>query len=142
MYDSELKKILQETCPVRPGQEERAWAAFRDRLNQKGQSPSLWAWLYFPTWRGAAIGLAALCGLAVLVNIFALRDQPLSFASADSQVPGIFATSFYSSSAQAQVVWLNGLDPATDKPTYLDPTTDVSQPAKNPHAPAGDQDSL
>ncbi len=52
--------------------------------------------------------------------------QPLSLATADSQSPGIYATAFYSRPADAQVVWLNGLEPASGKPTYLDPTTGIS----------------
>ena len=136
MNDSDLKKLLLETCPVRPGQEARAWAALRDRLNKTTSPGNRWAWLYYPTWRGASIGLAAVCAMALLGNIVADYFHPISYASANSQVPGIFATSFYSSSAKAQVVWLNGLEPASDQPTYLDPTTDVAQP------PAGDPNSL
>jgi hypothetical protein len=130
MPDHELKKILLETCPVRPGQEERAWASLRDRLDTAGTKRSRRGWLYFPIWRGALAGLAVICGLVVLGNAVAHRLQPVSFASADSEAPGIFATSFYSSSAQAQVVWLDGLDAATDQPTYLDPTTAISRPLK------------
>ena len=32
MHDSELRKLLLDTCPVRPGQEDRAWAALREEL--------------------------------------------------------------------------------------------------------------
>jgi hypothetical protein len=123
-----------ETCPVRPGQEDRSWNALRERLNPASIGASKWAWLYVPTWRGALVGLSAVCGLALIGNILVARYQPVSFASASSEAPGIFATSFYSSSAKAQVVWLNGLEPASDKPTYLDPTTVI--PA------SGDPDSL
>jgi len=122
MHDLELKKLLEETHPVRPGQEERAWSALKERLSP----PPRWTWLYYPTWRGAAVGLLALC-LAVGMGDYTLqRALPISFVSADSQSPGIYATAFYSNSAHAQVVWLNGLNPATDQPTYLDNTTVIS----------------
>jgi len=49
--------------------------------------------------------------------------------SASSQSPGIFATAFYSQSAHAQVVWINGMEPATDGPTYMDPTSKVDESA-------------
>ena len=141
MHDSELKKLLLETCPVRPGQEDRAWKALRERLYQPSAAQSRWAWLYVPTWRGASIALAAVCVLIFLGNSVVVNFQPISFASADSEAPGIYATSFYSHSAQAQVVWLNGLAPATDKPTYLDPTTTI--PRAQPHTKsAGDPNSL
>ena len=62
-------------------------------------------------------------------NLGSISLSPASsrnhFATADSQAPGIYATAFYSKPAQAQVVWLNGMEPATDQPTYLDPTTVV-----------------
>ena len=32
MHDYELKKLLEETHPVLPGQEERAWKALKARL--------------------------------------------------------------------------------------------------------------
>ena len=139
MHDSELKKLLLETCPVRPGQESRAWSALRDRLDQATPARSRWSWLYYPTWRGLAVAAVALA-LIPLVDNF-IGGQPVSFATADSQSPGIYATSFYSRSAQAQVVWLNGMDPATDKPTYLDPTTVVSRTTEMSR-PAGDPNSL
>ena len=129
MHDHELKKLLEETHPVRPGQEERAWNALKARLAPRPR----WNWLYVPTWRGAAVALTALTALAVLGSLITtIRPRAPSLASADSQAPGIYATAFYSKSAHAQVVWLNGMDPATDKPTYLDPTTVI----------AGDPNSL
>ena len=128
MHDSELKKLLLETCPVRPGQEARAWDALRNRLYRPSTAHSRWAWLYIPTWRGAAIGFAAVGVMVIIANTVVVNFRPVSFASADSEAPGIYATSFYSHSAQAQVVWLNGLEPATDKPTYLDPTTVIRRP--------------
>ena len=70
-----------------------------------------------------------------------MSDRPLSVATADSQLPGVFATAFYSHSAQAQVVWLNGMEPASDKPTYLDPTTALADKPETPQA-AGDPNSL
>ena|ERR1700691_2722038 len=139
MHDSELKKLLLETCPVRPGQESRAWSALRDRLYQAKPARSGWSWLYYPTWRGLAVAAVALV-LIPIVGDF-IVGRPISLATADSQSPGIYATSFYSRSAQAQVVWLNGMDPATDKPTYLDPTTVVSR-ASEISRPVGDPNSL
>jgi anti-sigma-K factor RskA len=137
MHDHELKKLLEETHPVRPGQEERAWNALRERLKPSSRR----AWLYVPTWRSAAVGVALLAALAVGVNLgLAVRPHAPSFVSADSQAPGIYATAFYSRTAHAQVVWLNGLEPASDQPTYLDPTT-VRHAAK-PAQPAGDPNSL
>ena len=114
MQDSELKKLLQEACPVLPGQEDRAWAALRDRLYQPGPASGGWSWLYLPSWRGAAIALVVFAVLAFIGNNIVVSYQPISYASADSKSPGIYATSFYSRSAQAQVVWLNGLRPVSD----------------------------
>ncbi len=120
MHDSEIKKLLLETCPVQPGQEDRAWIALRQRLY--GQpAPSRWAWFYAPTWHGALTGLALLCVIALSAELIASHSQPISFASARSEAPGIYATSFYSHAADAQVVWLNGLDPATDRPAPSTP---------------------
>lgn len=139
MQDSELKKLLLETCPVRPGQEGRAWSALGDRLFRVQQARSGWSWLYYPTWQGLAVAVVALA-LIPIVGSFVV-GQPLSLATADSQSPGIYATAFYSRPAQAQVVWLNGMDPATDKPTYLDPTTVIAGTTETP-PPNGDPNSL
>jgi len=66
-----------------------------------------------------AVSIMAFLGNSVISSYW-----PISFASANSEAPGIYATSFYSHSAKAQVVWLNGMEPVSDKPTtYLDPTT-------------------
>jgi hypothetical protein len=123
MHDSELKKLLLETCPVLPGQENRAWKALHERLYAPKLSHSRLSWLFVPTWRGAGVALAVICVLGFMGDGLLNSLRPISFASADSEAPGIYATSFYSHSAKAQVIWLNGLAPATDKPTYLDPTT-------------------
>jgi len=143
MHDRELKKLLLETCPVRPGQESRAWSALREQLYQakpaRSQSRSLWSWLYYPPWRGLAVAGVALALAPIVYD--SLFGQPVALATADSQSPGIYATAFYSRSAQAQVVWLNGMEPATDKPTYLDPTTVVSRTTAAPR-PSGDPNSL
>jgi anti-sigma-K factor RskA len=144
MHDSELKKLLLETCPVRPGQEGRAWSALRDRLYQAKPARSRFlsrlSWLYHPTWRGLVVAAVALALIPVTGNFF-VGGEPIGLATADSQSPGIYATAFYSRTAQAQVVWLNGMDPATDKPTYLDPTTVVTGTREAPH-PTGDPNSL
>jgi hypothetical protein len=141
MHDSELKKLLLETCPVRPGQESRAWAALSEQLYRATPARSGWSWLFYPSWRGLAVVGVALVLIPIVGDFF--FGQHVSFATADSQSPGIYATSFYSRTAQAQVVWLNGMEPASDKPTYLDPTTVV---AGSTHAPApspsGDPNSL
>jgi hypothetical protein len=139
MQDSELKRLLLETCPVLPGQENRAWTVFRERLNRANPTPSRWAWLYLPSWRGLGVAVAVLALLAVAGDYIGLGLGPISLATADSQSPGIYATAFYSHSAQAQVVWLDGMEPATDKPTYLDPTTviksgDASKPTGDPNS--------
>jgi anti-sigma-K factor RskA len=139
MQDSELKKLLLETCPVLPGQENRAWTALQARLN--GAKPeSRWAWLYLPSWRGFGVAVAILAILAVVGNYIGLGLGPISLATADSKSPGVYATSFYSHTAKAQVVWLDGMEPASDKPTYLDPTTVV--PEKSSSQPTGDPNSL
>ena len=134
MQDSELKKLLLETCPVRPGQENRAWSALRDQLSNKQtrRASRGWNWLYYPTWRGLAVAVVALAIIPVAGNFVAASLESVALATADSQSPGIYATAFYSRSAQAQVVWLNGMEPATDKLTYMDPTTVI----------AGDPNSL
>ncbi len=138
MHDHELKKLLEETHPVRPGQEERAWNAPRTRLAAR---PRRWNWLFVPTWRGATVAFTLLATLAVLANlIVGLRPYVPSLVSADSQAPGIYATAFYSKSAHAQVVWLNGMEPATDQPTYLDPTS--ARPASKASPSGDDPNSL
>jgi hypothetical protein len=120
MNDSDLKNHLLETCQVLPGQEGRAWLALKERLAQGSQR----RWLFFPAWQSLAYTTLALLLLPAIFDLgLSMRPIHHALAFADSQVPGIYATSFYSHSAQAQVVWLNGLDPATDKPTYLDPTS-------------------
>ena len=141
MEDRELKKLLLETCPVRPGQEARAWEALRGRLYPTKAERSAWSWLFVPTWRGFAVAAFALALIPIMGDFFVGGIEPVSFATADSQVPGVYATAFYSKPAQAQVVWLNGMEPATDKPTYLDPTTTIvhrkpesSQPARDPNS--------
>lgn len=121
MTDLELKNHLLETCPVLPGQEARAWSALKERLNAPMRQR---AWLFFPTWRSFGYTCLALLLIPTIFDLgMNMRPVHHGLAFADSQVPGIYATAFYSHSAQAQVVWLNGMDPATDKPTYLDPTT-------------------
>lgn len=134
MQDSELKKLLIETCPVRPGQESRAWSTLRERLYQAKPGSSAWRWLYYPSWRGLAVATVALALIPILGDFLGGHSGSGALATADSQSPGIYATAFYSRSAQAQVVWLNGMEPATDKLTYLDPTRVI--------AGAGDPNSL
>ena len=140
MDDRELKRLLLETCPIRPGQEDRAWTALRGKL-YKQQARSAWSWLFYPTWRGLAVTgcVAALVFIPVVQYFVSVGQKGL--ATADSQSPGIYATSFYSRPAAAQVVWLNGMDPASDKPTYLDPTTVVTRTKPSP-PPTGDPNSL
>jgi hypothetical protein len=137
MDDSELKKILLETCPVRPGQEDRAWMALKDQLSKP--TGSGWSWIYYPTWRGLAIAVVALLLIPLVGNFVLDQAQPTALATADSKSPGIYATAFYSRSADAQVVWLNGMEPASDRPTYLDPTTGTAEAARQP---ASDPNSL
>jgi hypothetical protein len=129
MNDLEIKQALLETCPVRPGQEARAWDSFQNRLQGK---PSRFPLFLRVPW-------LIPCGGAAALVLFALVfDSPsVAPASATSQSPGIFATAFYSQSAKAQVVWLNGMDPATDRPTYMDPTTKVDPDSEN--APNADK---
>ena len=102
---------------------------------------SAWNWLYYPTWRGLAVAIVALAIIPVGGNLLWERLQPTALATADSQSPGIYATAFYSRAADAQVVWLNGMEPATDSPTYLDPTTVIKQRSETA-SPAGDPNSL
>ena len=142
MQDRELKKLLTETCPVRPGQENRAWAALRQELFLPRRKVSTWALLFLPTRRGAIVAALALVLAIVGGDAFLGQFVPRSLATADSQSPGIYATAFYSRPAQAQVVWLNGMDPASDRPTYLDPTTEVPKTATGTTSPTGDPNSL
>ena len=141
MEDRELRKLLLETCPVRPGQEARAWAALNERLNAK---PAVTGWrsLLLPTWRNGAFAGVAFGLVVGAVVSFVVTTQARILATADSQAPGIYATSFYSKPAQAQVVWLNGMEPASDKPTFLEKTGQVANPPQNSSAPAGDPNSL
>ena len=134
MHDKELKKLLLETCPVRPGQESRAWSALRDQLYSAQPTRSGWSWLYYPTWRGLVVAVAALALIPLTGEYFVGGGESIALATADSQSPGIYATAFYSRSAQAQVIWLSGLDPASDKPTYLDPTTVIAGPTGDPNS--------
>jgi hypothetical protein len=141
MQDNELKKLLLETCPVRPGQEDRAWMSLRERLYA---TPARTGWksLLQPTWRNGAIAGVAVGLIVGAVASFAVTSQARIFATADSQAPGIYATSFYSRPAQAQVVWLNGMEPASDKPTFLEKTGAIAEPPAGAPAPAGDPNSL
>ena len=141
MEDQELKKLLLETCPVRPGQQARAWSLAREQIYGGRAARHGWEWLFVPTWRGLGVAAAMLALIAVAGPYLLSGFEPVSFATADSQAPGIYATAFYSKSAQAQVVWLNGMEPATDRPTYLEPTTVLHR--KNPApAPVRDPNSL
>lgn len=143
MQDSDLKKLLLETCQTLPGQEARAWNALRDRLySEKSPALSRSPLRYFFASNTRIFGTFA-CACAIVFAACALAShlRPISYASADSEAPGIYATSFYSSSAKAQVVWLDGMDPATDQPTYQDPTTDISS-IRKPSQPAGGSNSL
>ncbi len=142
MHDSELKKFLVDTCPILPGQEARAWNLLCERLRDHTRAPSPCRWLVYPTWRGALLGATALFAAALLGDSAFSNLLPVSFASANSETPGIYATSFYSHSAQAQVVWLNGLPPASDQPTYLDPTTPVPRATSKNSRSSGKPDSL
>ena len=140
MNDLELKNLVSQACPVRPGQERRAWSALQARLTSPSASP--FTWLFSPTSRFvASAGLAAVVALAIFDLGVSMRPHTHALAFADSQVPGIYATSFYSNSAQAQVIWLNGMEPASDKPTYLDPTTPIRAP-REAKAGARSPDSL
>ena len=133
MNDLELKKHLQETCPVLPGQEARAWEALRARIYRPVRHN---AWLFFPTWKSLAFTCLVLLLLPGMFQLgLSMRPVHRGLVFADSETPGIVATTFYSKSAQAQVVWLKGMDPATDQPTYLDHTAII-------HAKAGAPDSL
>jgi hypothetical protein len=82
----------------------------------------------------------ALALIPVADNFLAERES-IALATAASQSPGIYATAFYSRTAQAQVVWLNGMEPASDKPTFLDPTTVVPRMKAAPR-PTRDPNSL
>jgi hypothetical protein len=137
MYDSELKNLLLETCPVKPGQEERAWASLRPRLAPTKRS-LLGSFLVLPFWRPVAYMAFGFAMAVALFDLGAIQPARPALVIADSQAPGVYATSFYSHSAQAQVVWLNGMDPATDRPTYLDPTTPVhpQTTSKQPRTPS------
>jgi hypothetical protein len=142
MHDRELKKLLLETCPILPGQESRAWAALRERIYDPKQQRSGWSWLYYPAWRGLALAVVALVLIPIVGNFILGSFETVALATADSQLPGIYATAFYSRSARAQVVWLNGMEPASDKPTYLDPTTVIASGKETPSTPARDPNSL
>jgi hypothetical protein len=126
MNDRQLRDLLLETAPVLPGQENRAWL----RLQERRQKPALLAWL---TWRSLATGAV---GIAALVLLAVYSAGPaIAPLSASSQSPGIFATAFYSKPAHAQVVWINGMEPATDAPTYMDETGSVDEHASQPSSP-------
>jgi hypothetical protein len=120
MNDHDLKNLLQDTCPVLPGQENRAWSLLNERLQKPARGSFSWL-----TWR-SALGYGA--GLAALAIVAAYLATPgIEPVSASSQAPGVFATAFYSQRAHAQVVWLNGVGPATDGPTYMDRTGQLDE---------------
>lgn len=120
MNDNDLKALLQETSPALPGQEARAWGLLSERL----QKPARGTFVRL-TWQSV---LACGAGVAVLAVVAVQMAKPaMQPVSASSQAPGIFATAFYSQGAHAQVVWLNGMEPATDGPTYMDPTSKVDE---------------
>jgi hypothetical protein len=85
------------------------------------------------------VAACAVVGALIAGDAYLVSMIPHGVATADSQSPGIYATSFYSRTAGAQVVWLDGMEPASDRPTYLDPTTD---PAKQDATSAEDPNSL
>ena len=140
MQDSELKEIAARDLPGSAGAGESRLGGSAGADGPAQGKPSPWAWIYLPSRRGLAmaVGIAVVRLSPAAISVIGLK--PISLATADSQAPGIYATSFYSDSAQAQVVWLNGMEPATDKPTYLDPTTVIK--ANDSSAPAGDPNSL
>jgi hypothetical protein len=119
MNDQQLKTTLLEACPVLPGQEARAWSLLQERM----QKPAFFSLAWRPLLAGAA---AVACAIALATHFDGPAIMPVS---ASSQSPGIFATAFYSRGAHAQVVWLNGMDPATDGPTYMDPTSQLDESA-------------
>ncbi len=123
MHDTELKDLLLKTHPVRPGQEERAWSLLKTRLSPASQSNQN---SFFLSWSGAFTTCLIIGVILAIGVVIPLRFHQIPFASATSQSPVIYATAFYSHSAQAQVVWLNGLGPASDKLSYLDPTTVIN----------------
>jgi hypothetical protein len=141
MEDRELRKLLLETCPVRPGQEDRAWNALREQLFLRPQVTG-WRSFLLPTWRNGALAGVGFGLVIGAVLSFALTSQTRIFATADSQAPGVYATSFYSTSAKAQVVWLNGIEPASDTPTFLEKTGAIAQPPGKNSGPNGDPNSL
>jgi hypothetical protein len=123
MNDRELSALLQEICPVLPGQEPRAWMRLQERLAR----PARPAWFRWQPLLASGAALAVL--LVVAVRWSAPAVEPVS---ASSQSPGIFATAFYSQPAHAQVVWLNGMDPASDGPSYMDRSGQVDERARKP----------
>ncbi len=139
MTDLELKDLLLSTCPVLPGQEQRAWSELKGKLSSR--TPS-YANPFAFSWRPLAYSALALLAAAAIFDLgLSMRPYRPALSVADSQSPGIYATAFYSSKAQAQVVWLNGMEPASDKPTYLEATGAVRQPPSDSGV-AGDPNSL
>ena len=120
MNDNDLKALLQETCPTLPGQEARAW----NLLNERLQKPARGTFARL-TWQSVLAYGAGVAGLAMVA--IQMATPAIEPVSASSQSPGIFATAFYSQPAHAQVVWLNGMEPATDGPTYMDPTSKLDE---------------
>jgi hypothetical protein len=141
MTDTELKNLLVESIPLLPGQEARAWAGLRERLYRPERRG---VGLFLPNWRSFAyLCLGLFLATAGMELTGSLRPAHHALVFADSQSPGIYATGYYSNSAQAQVVWLNGMEPASDQPTYLDPTRAIKAPAGSKHAsPARPPNSL
>ncbi len=134
MNDLELKNLLLQTHPVLPGQEARAWSALQGRLFPSPVPRTGWSFL--PGWRAlTCTGVALLVAVGIFDLGAMMHPSRHALVFADSQSPGIYATGFYSHSAQAQVVWLNGMEPVSDQPTYLDPTSVIARnPDEKAHA--------
>lgn len=115
MNDAELKRVLSESGQPEPHRQAEAWQALRQQMfppshhMETRQEHPAWGW-----W----IGSSALAGIALAMAVAWFHQAPVVQSSgievAQGNEPGVVATSFYSQKAQANVVWLSGLQYASD----------------------------
>ncbi|MEM1058911.1 MAG: hypothetical protein AAGK14_06660 [Verrucomicrobiota bacterium] len=87
-----------------------AWSQLQERL--EGAGPAL-GWLDYASWKWAGAGL--LSAAAAMVLVLAVFSNPATRVDLQSvNQPKVWATPFYSSEADADVIWLSGLPMAQE----------------------------
>jgi hypothetical protein len=112
MNENELKQLLREDnarlwARARMAQL-AAWRRLQERLG--GAAPGMdlsWRWV---SWAGV---LAVI--VATVFYLAPLRESQLSLTRAEAHAPGLYAATFYSDTARADVVWISGMDASSDE---------------------------